>query len=127
MKCPKCGKETDKLYIFEPAYLVGILTNSGEQPPKNVQVEDKPEREYTCPNCLKTVTSDESKAYKMIGASPEKVWSWSYRDGEITGTVRANNWEEAVDKVIQDPAHWNLHEDMFEVSEYAEDSDDSAS
>lgn len=127
MKCPRCGKETDKLYILEPAHLVSILTSSGEQPPEHFQVPDQPEYEYTCPNCLETVTDDEDEAYEMIGASPEKVWSWSYRDGEITGTVRAHNWEEALDKVIRDPAHWNLNSDMFEVSKDAEDLDDSAS
>jgi hypothetical protein len=129
MKCPKCGNETDRFYIFEPTHLVGILTKTGEHPSEDVQMPNKLKPIYTCPNCLETVTENEDEAYEMIGASLEKFWAWSYRDGEITGTVRANTWEEAFNRVINDWDHWNLHADMFEVSEYSEveNNDDSVS
>jgi len=115
MKCPKCNQEIDRLYVFEPAHLLAVLTQAGEQPPEDFQAGDFRDKDYTCPQCGETVTVDEEEACEMLGAELEQTFHWSYRGGEITGTVKAATAELALDKVARE--RQDLHGDMFEIEE----------
>jgi predicted RNA-binding Zn-ribbon protein involved in translation (DUF1610 family) len=68
-KCPKCGEEIDKLFVFQPAIIIGILVPVGdgadEQPPEDFQT-DELEKSYHCPKCGEELTVDEGEAVDIL-------------------------------------------------------------